>query len=95
MLETLEAIELFLPTFVAIATLTMFTPKTRWMCYTAIVLCIFAEMIPLTVNTTALFACTSALFALFLLEFLYAAKYVKRGHSARTGIYTKTGSELS
>ena len=94
MFEIIEAAEYFLPTFTAIATLAMFTPKTRWMCYVSILLCIAAELIPETINATALFACTSALFALFLLEFLYAARRVRRGHTMRTRIYTKTGSGL-
>lgn len=59
-----------LPTVVAILSLTLFTPATRWMCYTAILLSIIAELIPMVINTTALIACSACLASMLILEIL-------------------------
>jgi len=66
----LTHLELIAPTFIAILSLVMFTPKTRWLCYTAVVLAITAELIPVTVNMTALLACVACLVALLFAEYL-------------------------
>ncbi len=66
----LGEIEAILPTIVAILGLTLFTPGTRWMCYTAVLLSIIAELIPMVINSTALIACSACLVAMFILELL-------------------------
>jgi hypothetical protein len=66
-LINLEAVA---PSFVAIMSLMMFTPQTRWYCYAVVVMAISTELIPLSVNVTALLVCVSCLIALFFSEFL-------------------------
>lgn len=65
-------LEAVAPTFIAIMSVVMFSQKTRWLCYIAVVLAIFAELIPLSLNVTALLACISCLFALLFAELLRA-----------------------
>jgi hypothetical protein len=64
----LTHLEAIAPTFIAIMSLVMYTKKTRWLCYIAVVLAISAELIPLAINMTALLACVSCLVALLFAE---------------------------
>jgi hypothetical protein len=64
----LTHLEAIAPTFIAIMSVVMYTKKTRWLCYIAVVLAIGAELVPLTVNMTALLACVSCLVALLFAE---------------------------
>jgi hypothetical protein len=66
----LTHLEAIAPTVIAILSLVMFTAKTRWYCYAAVILAIGAELIPLTINMTALFACVACLVALLFSEYL-------------------------
>ncbi len=66
----LTHMEAIAPTFLAIMSLIMFTKQTRWLCYATVVLAIIAELIPMTLNLTALLACITCLAALLASEFL-------------------------
>ncbi len=66
LLINLEAI---VPTFLAIMSLVLFTPKTRWFSYSIILLAIGTELIPLTVNITALMACAFCFVGLLVREY--------------------------
>jgi len=68
----LDMIQVLLPTFVAIISLTMFTKRTRYLCYTAVTLSIVAELVPTTIDSTALIACVFSLCALLFMEVLRA-----------------------
>ena len=63
-------LEAVVPIFLAVMSLVLFTPKTRWFSYAIILLAIGAELIPNTINMTALLGCTSCFFGLLLREFM-------------------------
>lgn len=66
--------EVIAPTFFAIMSVVLFTAKTRWLCYTVVSLAILSELIPATVNMTALLACVSCLAALLFSEYVRVYK---------------------
>jgi len=68
----LVAIEAVLPTFIAIIALVTFTPKTRWLSYTVVVLAMLSELIPLQIHMTGLLATSSVFIGLLILELLRA-----------------------
>jgi hypothetical protein len=59
------------PTFLAIISLAMFTTKTRWFNYGTVIMAIFAELIPVNTNMTALLATIACLIGLFIAEFIH------------------------
>jgi hypothetical protein len=63
-------LEAIIPTFLAVMSVVLFTPKTRWFSYAIVLLAIGAELIPLAVNMTALLACVSCFFGLLVKEFM-------------------------
>ncbi len=68
----LASMEIIAPTFLAIMSLAMFTPKTRWLNYGIVVMAIFAELIPVPVNMTALLATIACLIGLFIAELIHS-----------------------
>lgn len=63
-----ETLEIILPTLVAILALVLYSPKTRWLCFTAVALSVVCELLTPTMNVTAAFACIVCLLGLFLSE---------------------------
>lgn len=63
-------IESILPTFMAILALALFTKQTRKLCYATVSLSILAELIPLSINPMALFACSACLVAMIVVDLL-------------------------
>jgi len=66
----LTQLETIIPTFLAIMSVVMFKPKTRWLSYSIVILAIIAELIPFTVNVTALLATITCFFGLLFAEYL-------------------------
>ncbi len=66
----LTHLETIVPTFLAVMSLVLFTPKTRWFSYAITLLAVGAELIPLTVNMTALLACASCFLGLLIREYM-------------------------
>ncbi len=58
-----------IPAVASIFALSVFSRRTRWLCYSLVNLSILAE-IPAPVNLTALIVCIACLFGLFAAEFL-------------------------
>lgn len=71
-------IEAFIPIFLAIMSLVLFTAKTRWFSYAIVSLAIIAELLPLVINTTALTACIFCLIALLVRELMEAHRLEKQ-----------------
>lgn len=67
----LTYLEEIAPTFLAIMSLGMFTPKTRWLSYGIVVMAIFTEFMPQHTNITALLACISCLLGLLVADMLH------------------------
>lgn len=77
----LTHLELIIPTVAAIMSLAFFTPKTRWLSYTTVVLAIAAELMPAAINITALLACVSCFAAMLFLEHLRVHNAVQTASS--------------
>lgn len=73
----LESILLMLPTVLAILGLAMFNEKTRWFCYTLVLLSVASELIPITINAVALAATSATLVALIGLDVAHRVKAPK------------------
>jgi hypothetical protein len=73
----LAFIETLLPTFIAIMSLAFFTKQTRKLCYANVSLCVLAELIPLTINSATLAACSACLCCMVVLDFLQSHHYLK------------------
>lgn len=78
-------LEAVIPTFLAVMSLVLFTTKTRWFSYAIILLAIGAELMPLTVNITALLACVSCFIGLLVREFMQT-------HNLEKPIFNKQNS---
>lgn len=74
----LTNLETIIPTFMAVMALVMFKPKTRRLCYLTIVLAITSELIPITINTTALLATISCFIGLLVAEYLHTHNTERR-----------------
>jgi hypothetical protein len=74
----LTGLESYLPTLLAIFTLVLFTPKTRWLCYFAICLAIGSEFIPSTVNVAGLMTCITCLVALIIGDILRSKTHYRQ-----------------
>ena len=55
----------------------MFNEKTRWFCYTLVILSVASELIPIQVNAIALAATCSALVALIAMDVVHRMKAPK------------------
>ena len=76
----LMQLEAVIPTFLAIMSLVLFTTKTRIFSYSIILLAIGAELIPFSVNTTALFACVFCFIGLLIREYMQTHNLNKQLH---------------
>ena len=63
-------LESILPTCIAILSLALFTRQTRKLCYAAASLSVLAELIPLEINTIALFSCSACLASMIIVDIL-------------------------
>lgn len=75
--EMLDTILMVVPTILAILSLVMFNEKTRWFCYTLVVLSVASELVPIQVNAIALAATCSALAALIVMDVVHRMKAPK------------------
>jgi|GEM_PF-1791379 len=70
MIAYLASLDVVVPTFMSILALVLFTPKTKWLAFSTILLSIVAELIPTTINVAALIACISCLGGALFLNYL-------------------------
>lgn len=70
-------IETILPTCIAILGLALFTKQTRKLCYAAVSLSVLAELIPLELNSIALFACSACLASMIIVDILDSAHLLR------------------
>jgi hypothetical protein len=69
----------FVPTFLAVFAVAVFTKETKLLSYITVLLAVLTELIPTAagLNTTALLACTFCLGALLTVDILQASRAVK------------------
>jgi CBS domain containing-hemolysin-like protein len=79
LLSSLVEFTAFVPTFLAVFAVAVFTKETKSLCYITILLAVLTELIPSPagINTTALLACTFCLGALLLVDILQASHAIK------------------
>lgn len=70
-------IESILPVCCAILSLALFTKQTRKLCYAVASLAVMAELIPLSINISALFACSACLLGMITIDILQAQHVLK------------------
>lgn len=73
----LTHLEAIAPTFLAIMSLVMFTPATRWLNYGIVIMAIASEFVPLSINFTAVLACVSCFVGLLIAEAIQIHKAYK------------------
>lgn len=73
----IETILMVVPTILAVLCLALFNEKTRWFCYTLVILSVASELVPLQINVIALAATCSALIALIGLDVFHHIKAPK------------------
>ncbi|MFU8797603.1 MAG: hypothetical protein ACNA7Y_02760 [Gammaproteobacteria bacterium] len=78
-LNTFVEITTFVPTFLAVFAVAVFTKETKVLCYITVLLAVLTELIPAAagVNTTALLACSFCLAALLIVDILQASHAIK------------------
>jgi hypothetical protein len=78
-INTFVEVTAFVPTFLAVFAVAVFTKETRTLCYITVLLAVLTELIPSTmgINTTALLACSFCLAALLIVDILQASHAIK------------------
>lgn len=75
LLSTLNVIG---PSFFSLLSVALLRKHTRWLCYITVLLSIWAELIPMTINVIGLFVCIACLVALVIADFVRTHYHVTR-----------------
>lgn len=75
--EMYNLIVMILPTVLAVLCLAVFSEKTRWFCYSLVVLSMVSELVPQAINPVALAATCSVFVTLLVFDALHRMKQPK------------------
>jgi hypothetical protein len=77
----------FVPTFLAVFAVAVFSQQTKLLCYITVLLAVLTELVPAPtgINTTALLACSFCLGALLLIDLLQSVRATNKLESEFSG----------